>query len=119
MRSAQPWRTKRARALRANATAAEDKLWLELKGRRLEGLKFVRQMPIGTYFVDFACREARIVVEIDGGTHRTDEELAADRARTRCLESAGYRVFRAQNIEVFENIDGVVDSLLGFVRKET
>ena len=119
MRSSQPWRTNRARALRANTTAAEDKLWQELKGRRLEGLKFVRQMPIGPCFVDFACREAKIVVEIDGGTHSTDEELARDRGRTRCLESAGYRVFRAHNIEVFEKMDGAIDSLLGFIRKES
>jgi len=69
MRGAQPWRTNRARVLRSRATSAEDRMWSALRNRRLNGLKFVRQCSIGPYFVDFVCRERKIIVEIDGATH--------------------------------------------------
>jgi very-short-patch-repair endonuclease len=118
MRRAQPWKTNRARVLRSNATSAEDRLWYELRARRLNGMKFVRQCPIGPFFVDFACREARIVVEVDGGTHSSDEEVARDRARSAYLESEGFRIFRAHNIDVYENMDGVLETLMAFVRAE-
>lgn len=118
MRRAQPWKTNRARVLRSNATSAEDRLWYELRARRLNGLKFVRQCPIGPFFVDFACREAKIIVEVDGGTHSTADELARDDARTAYLEGLGFRIFRAHNIEVYENIDGVLDTLLALIRGE-
>ena len=118
MRRAQPWKTNRARVLRSNATSAEERLWYELRARRLNGLKFVRQCPIGPFFVDFACREFEIIVEIDGGTHSTDDELAKDAARSAYLEGEGYRLFRAHNQEVYDNLDGVLDTLLAFVRGE-
>ena len=95
MRRDQPWKTNRARVLRANDTLAEAKLWQELRNRRLGGLKFVRQAPVGPYFVDFLCRERRIIVEIDGGTHGSDAERAADAAREAELRRLGFRVFRA------------------------
>lgn len=115
IRRSQPWRTNRARALRANETSAEEKLWAELRNRQLAGLKFVRQAAIGPHFVDFLCREHDIVVEIDGGTHGTEAEIAADRTRERELERRGFRIFRAWNDDIFENIDGVLDGLLTFV----
>jgi very-short-patch-repair endonuclease len=65
--------------------------------------------------VDFLCREQKIVVEVDGATHGTNEELGADAARTEFLESVGFRVFRARNDEVYDNLDGVLESLLAFV----
>ena len=100
MRRAQPWLTNRARALRANATSAEDVMWQALRSRRLCGLKFVRQQPMGAYFVDFACREAKVVIEIDGVTHTTLVEQARDDARGAFLESKGYRVVRVTNTDV-------------------
>ena len=115
MRRAQPWKTNRSRVLRANETSAEAKLWSELRNRQLAGLKFVRQAPVGYYFADFLCRERRIIVEIDGGTHSTVEELASDAAREAELHRLGFRVFRAWNDEIYDNIDGVLDALLAFV----
>ena len=56
----------RARALRRNETEAEHVLWSVLRNRQLGGYKFVRQLQIGHYFADFACREAALVVEVDG-----------------------------------------------------
>ncbi len=115
MRRAQPWRTNRARVSRSKATPAEERLWTALRARRLRGIKFVRQCPIGPYFVDFACRELKIVVEVDGGTHSTEEEIARDTARSADLESRGYRIFRAQNQEVQDDLTGVLDTLLDFI----
>ena len=68
---------KRARALRRDASDAERKLWRVLRARALDGWKFVRQECVGPYYADFACREAKFVVEIDGATHSTEEELAS------------------------------------------
>src|SRR5690348_9229604 len=62
--------TERARALRSNATREERKMW-ELLSRHRP--KFTRQLPIGPYVVDFACRQAKLVVEIDGGQHAESE----------------------------------------------
>jgi very-short-patch-repair endonuclease len=78
-------------------------------------LKFVRQAPTGPYFVDFVCRNRRIIVEVDGDTHGTDDEIAADAAREEELLRLGYRVFRAWNCDIFDNMDGVLDALLAFV----
>jgi very-short-patch-repair endonuclease len=113
MRRAQSWQTNRSRALRSNETSAEAKLWAELRNRRLGGLKFVRQASIDNYFVDFLCRERKVVVEIDGGTHSTGLELAADALRSNELSRRGYRVFRVSNADVYEHMDDVLDALLG------
>ena len=115
MRRAQPWKTNRARVVRSKATSAEERLWYELRARRFNDMKFVRQYPIGPFFVDFACRELKIIVEVDGGTHSTVEERARDAARTEYLEVLGFRIFRAHKQEVYDNLDGVLDTLLAFV----
>jgi very-short-patch-repair endonuclease len=112
MRASQPWRTNRARVLRSELTAAEAKLWQELRGRRLGGFKFVRQGPVELFYGDFCCREQKLIVEVDGGTHSTPAETDNDAQRTKMLEQNGYRVFRVHNIEVFENLDGILQSLL-------
>jgi very-short-patch-repair endonuclease len=115
MRRAQPWRTNRARSLRSTSTSAEDRLWSYLRNRQLGGLKFVRQAPMGPYFADFLCRERKMIVEVDGGTHSSGVEIARDAARASYLEARGYRIFRVHNDEVAENVDGVLDTLLAFI----
>jgi very-short-patch-repair endonuclease len=115
MRGPRPHRTRRARALRAHATSAEDILWGELRARRLGGFKFVRQSPVDPYVVDFLCREHRLVVEVDGATHGEPHEITSDQVRTRHLERMGYRVYRAWNGDIFDNIDGVLDELLALL----
>ena len=117
MRREQPWKTNRARALRVNATSAENRLWQRLRNRQLDGLRFTRQMPIDPWFADFVCRSHRVVVEIDGATHSTPEEIANDAARTRGLEALGYRVFRVYNDDVRRNVTGVLDAILEFVNQ--
>ena len=75
----------RARELREKSTDAERLLWSRLRNRRLMGLKFKRQSPIGSYIVDFVCKERNLIVEIDGGHHQ--EQQASDLTRTSCLSS--------------------------------
>jgi very-short-patch-repair endonuclease len=104
--------TKRARALRRDPSAAERKLWRAPRDRSLNGHKFVRQERIGPYYADFACREAKLVIEIDGATHSTAEELARDQTRTTSLERQGYRVIRFTNSEVYDQLDGVCEAIL-------
>jgi very-short-patch-repair endonuclease len=94
--------------LRRNETDAEQRLWNELRGRRLVGAKFVRQCKIGNFIADFACRSARIAVELDGGQHSENEH---DTGRTPIIEAFGYRIIRFWNNEVFENMDGVLQEI--------
>src|ERR1051326_527271 len=82
-----------ARRLRRNQTDAERILWLRLRDRRLNGLKFRRQVPIDRYVVDFFCADARLIIELDGGQHATADETN----RTRVLEAMGYLVLRFWN----------------------
>ncbi|KUR77727.1 endonuclease domain-containing protein [Novosphingobium sp. FSW06-99] len=101
-------RTNIAQRLRANPTEAEKRLWARLKGRQL-GAAFTRQCPIGDFVIDFACRSARLAIEIDGGQHA---DSATDPARARLIEAHGYRVIRFWNNDVLENTDGVIITIL-------
>jgi len=102
-------RAERARTLRRTPTPAELALWRRIRGRQLGGFKFVRQEPIGRYYVDFVCRERRLIVELDGGQHSGNAE---DRLRDSELCALGYRVIRIWNNDVIENPDGVLQRLL-------
>ena len=96
-----------ARRLRVDQTDAEELLWYHLRGRRLDEEKFVRQFQIDAYVADFACRSARLAIELDGGQH----DPARDAARTAIIDKYGYRVLRYWNNEVFENIGGVLEAI--------
>jgi very-short-patch-repair endonuclease len=108
---------RRARGLRREQTEPERQLWQRLRNRRLSGFKFARQEPSGPYFADFVCREAKFIVEIDGATHSTDEERQRDGARETFLQNRGYLVTRFGNDEVYRNIDGVLDTILGALER--
>ena len=88
---------------------AEACLWNELKARKLGGHKFVRQMPIGPYYADFACRVSRLVAEIDGSQHADSEY---DRRRDEFMRNAGYSVRRMWNVDVLKEIDAVCAAIL-------
>lgn len=118
MRRSQPWKTNRSRALRSNATSAEDVLWFHLRNRNLNGFKFVRQAPVENYFADFLCREARLIVEVDGGTHGELHEIAADAVRTAVLAKFGYKIFRAHNRQIYDNIDGVLEGIVAVLERQ-
>jgi very-short-patch-repair endonuclease len=101
--------TTRARALRIDDTEPEYRFWGELRGRRLNGYKFVRQVPLGPYIVDFLCRERHLVVELDGAQH---SESPRDLQRDRWLNGQGYSVLRFWNHEILQERRAVLETLL-------
>ena len=94
----------RARQLRREMTVAERKLWHALKGRQLSGHRFRRQHPFGPYIADFACLEAGVVIEVDGGQHQDSEE---DLRRDGYMQVIGFKVLRFWNNDVLANPEGV------------
>ncbi|MDR7031955.1 DUF559 domain-containing protein [Mesorhizobium sp. BE184] len=102
-----------ARSLRREMTEAEDRLWHELRSRRLDRIKFRRQVPIGKYVADFVCLEARLIVEIDGSQHA---DSAHDFLRDADLKSRGFRVLRFWNDDVLRDLNGVCDTIIAYVR---
>lgn len=101
----------RARHLRRNQTAAEAKLWRVLRNRALNGWKFRRQYPIDRFIVDFACVEARLVVEVDGATHSTERERLYDAARARVIEACGFALLRILNADIHQDLDGARETI--------
>jgi len=95
--------------LRAKQTSAEARLWQALRNRSLKRWKFRRQHPIDRYVVDFVTLGGKLVIEVDGVTHGTAHELANDRERTVALDACGFHVLRVTNIDVYENLDGVLE----------
>jgi very-short-patch-repair endonuclease len=108
MRGAREVRTDRARRLRSDATDAERALWRRLRSRSLAGYKFVRQEPVGPYTVDFICREARLIIEVDGGQHADNRH---DMVRDQWLASHNYRILRFWNNDVLGNVAGVLETI--------
>jgi very-short-patch-repair endonuclease len=96
----------RAKELRKNMTPAEGVLWERLRRRRLAGIKFRRQHPIGACIVDFYCAEARLAIEVDGGIHR--QQVNADASRSQKLEEHGYRVLRFTNQQIKANLENIL-----------
>ena len=78
-------------------TAAETMVWRALRGGRLAGAKFRRQVPVGLYIADFLCREAKLIVELDGAPHDHPEQRAYDEERDTWLRGQGFRVLRFPN----------------------
>ncbi|WP_434712014.1 DUF559 domain-containing protein [Rhizobium sp. YTUHZ045] len=109
MRGPKPKTTARARLLRQSDNEAEDKLWNELRDRRLNRYKFVRQLPVGPYFADFACRELRLVVEIDGSQHA---ESRRDRIRDAFMITNGWSVARFWNVDVLRALPSVLETIV-------
>jgi very-short-patch-repair endonuclease len=101
-----------ARALRKNSTDAERLLWSDLRDHRLNGAGFRRQVPIQNYIADFICHAAKLVVELDGGQHFSDQAELADAARSAVIEAKGFRVLRFSNHDVMTNRAGVLETII-------
>jgi very-short-patch-repair endonuclease len=99
----------RARALRAQSTDAERRLWHYLRRRHLRGARFRRQVPIGPFITDFACLARRLIVEVDGGQHQL--ERMADKRRDEYLQRHGFRVLRFWNNDVLLRTEGVLERI--------
>lgn len=99
-----------AQKLRTDMTEAEKKLWAQLRARRLSGRKFKRQVPIGSFIVDFVCLEEKLIIEVDGSQHT--DEIGYDENRTNFLERHGYNVVRFWNNDVMARMPIVLESIL-------
>ena len=98
--------------MRRDMTEAEERLWHELRSRRLGAIKFRRQMPIGAYIADFACLEAKLIVELDGSQHA---ESPRDAVRDAELKRRGFRILRFWNDDVLRELDSVCDTIMAYV----
>jgi len=102
---------KYSRRLRKEMTEAERVLWSRIRGKQLKGLQVYRQKPIGRFVVDFYCPKAKLVIELDGGQHYTEELQAKDETRDRYMMTQGLKTLRFSDKEVFENLTGVLEEI--------
>ncbi len=93
-------------------TDAEIILWSKIRMKQLNNSQFYRQKIIGNYIVDFFCPKYKLIIEVDGGQHYSDEMLNADRDRDETLKSMRLTVLRFTNVDIFKNIEGVVTRIL-------
>jgi len=104
------------RTLRRTQTNPERILWRYLRDRRLCGVKFRRQHPIGPYIADFCCSECGLVIELDGVSHEYTGEH--DTTRQKQLEAQGFRILRLPNERVLKDIRGVLDAIVSCLPSE-
>ncbi len=97
-----------ARQLRQNQTDVEQLLWKYLRNRRFDGVKFRRQHPIDPYIVDFICLEKKLIIELDGGNHNTEEGKKNDKERSLYLQKNNYKLLRFWNNELITDLDEVL-----------
>jgi very-short-patch-repair endonuclease len=98
--------------MRKAETPAEKRLWSRLRSRRLSGLKFVRQEPVGTFIVDFVCNDLMLAIEVDGATHSTEERITSDQRRTKYLNRAGFGVLRFSNEDVYRRLENILETII-------
>jgi very-short-patch-repair endonuclease len=103
--------TEAAKELRHKPTEAERKLWQKLKAKKINGVKFRRNEPIGSYIVDFVNYENKLVIEVDGNPHKEKEVKINDAYRTQWLSSQGFRVIRFWDREVMKNTKTVLEKI--------
>ena len=101
-----------AKQLRQHQTEAEKKLWLKLRNRQLANLKFRRQVPMGSYIVDFYCQECQLIIELDGGHHLLQQEY--DQIRTHYLQAQGLTVLRFWNHDILNDTEAVLAQILNY-----
>lgn len=106
-----------AKELRKNMTPWERKLWYEYL--RTYPVRFQRQKAIGNYIVDFYCAKARLVIELDGGGHYTQEQSVKDQIRTMELENMNLTVIRICNLDIDKNFRGVCEYIDGIIESTT
>ena len=104
-----------ARRLRKRQTKSEKLLWQALRSRKLDGIKFLRQHPVGHSIVDFYCHEKQLAIEIDGGIHLNADITDRDKIRQKMIEDYGIRFFRCTSNEVESNLEGVLAGILKIV----
>jgi len=98
----------RRRSLRRLQTDAERKLWQVLRGKQMEGARFVRQYSVGSYILDFYCPALRLAIEVDGSQHIDNDY---DTKRTKYLKEKDITVIRFWNNDVLQNLNGVYEKI--------
>ena len=101
----------RARAMRKAMTPAEARLWVRLREFRHDGFQFRRQAPLRGYILDFVCFGSRLIVEVDGASHENDDRARKDRVRDAVLAREGFLTLRFSNLDVRDNIEGVIEKV--------
>ena len=101
--------------MRKQPTQAESVLWRHLRGQQISGYRFRRQHPIDRFIVDFYCREAGLVIEVDGSVHDSREAKEYDEARQKFLEQRGLTVMRFRNAQVVNDTNMVLASIFAFL----
>ena len=107
-----------ARRLRAEMTDSERLLWSRLRRRQIKNVQFYRQKPIGSFIVDFYAPKARLVVEVDGSQHLYASHARQDQHRDAYLKAKGLRVLRFNNLQVLEEPDAVMETILRAVEEK-
>ena len=97
--------------MRENMTYAEEAVWKLLKSKNMLGLRFKPQHPIDIFIADFYCHQLKLVIEIDGGIHKSKEQKEYDIGRTAELEHWGIKVIRFTNEEVENNINQIQNEI--------
>ena len=105
-----------ARTLRKKQTDTESFLWSKLRSRQLLGYKFRRQFPINQFIVDFYCLEKKVAIELDGSQHGSEDQYRYDKNRTNELEKHGIKVLRFWDNEIFNNTNGVLETILSVLQ---
>jgi very-short-patch-repair endonuclease len=100
-----------AKNLRQQMTESEIKLWEQVKRKKILGLKFRRQQIIEGFIVDFFCHQAKLVAEVDGGVHLSEEQKQIDEHRRNVFALRGLEEIRFRNEEVLNSIDDVVKKI--------
>ena len=114
----QPSQSELRRELRTHGTSAEATLWLMLKARQIEGVKFRRQFSIGPYILDFYSPELHLCIELDGEPHFTPEGYEHNQQRTEYLSRLhGIRTLRFENNNVFRYPEGVLSEIRSAIKE--
>ena len=98
-----------ARELRRKMTPQEKKLWYDFL--RNYPVKFYKQRIIESFIVDFYCADARLVIELDGSQHYTEQGKAYDEERSAILHGYGLKVLRFSNRDVNNHFDAVCETI--------
>jgi very-short-patch-repair endonuclease len=106
-----------ARQNREKPTPAEAALWAELSGKKIKGLRFRRQHPIGVFIVDFYSHAAKLAIEIDGAYHFEANQMEYDQNRTALLQEVGIREIRFTNEAVLGDVAKVLEVIVGVLEE--
>ncbi|MEM8642411.1 MAG: endonuclease domain-containing protein [Cyanobacteria bacterium P01_G01_bin.54] len=106
-----------ARKLRQNMTHSEIVLWQHLKSKQMGGYDFDRQRPIDEYIIDFYCKKLMLAIEIDGGSHDSQDAQEKDRYRQSRLESLGVHVLRFQDKDVLQNTETILTAIALWIQE--